>query len=156
VRYQKQKAKVARDHEKIAAQRFEFQNVLSKRMIKSHDHTFAEDLKVANMKRNHKLAKAISDVSWSQFLSLCEAKAAQHGKVFMKVPPQYTTQTCSVCGYVMSGDESLGLDVEDWICPSCGAHHFRDHNSAKNILARGEAMLAEKEKETAAASPAAA
>ena len=58
-----------------------------------------------------------------------------------KVPPHYTTQTCSVCGYVMGSDEKIVLGVREWDCPSCGMHHNRDHNSAKNILARGMESL---------------
>ena len=144
--YQKQKRKLAVLHEKTAAQRFEFQNILSRYLLEKHDTEYAEDLKVKNLLHNHHLAKAINDVSWSQFLLLCSRKAAEHGKKFVKVPPKNTTQTCSCCGYVCSGENHLDLYVEEWTCPGCGTHHVRDHNAAENILARGR-MLQRKEKE---------
>ena len=100
-----------------------------------------EDLKPSNLKKNHKLAKAISDASWSMFLNMLEYKAKWYGKIFLKVPPQYTTQTCSCCGHVMSGKEKLSLAVEDWICPKCGTIHIRDLNAAINILKKGMILL---------------
>ena len=147
--YQKQKRKLAVLHEKTAAQRLEFQNVLSRHLLEKHDTEYAEDLKTKNLLHNHHLAKAISDVSWSQFLLLCSRKAEEHGKKFVKVPPQYTTQTCSSCGHVCSDEDHLGLHVEEWTCPVCGTHHVRDHNAAENILARGRMLQGKEEKKAA-------
>lgn len=148
--YQKQKRKLAVLHEKTAAQRLEFQNVLSRHLLEKHDTEYAEDLKTKNLLHNHHLAKAISDVSWSQFLLLCSRKAEEHGKKFVKVSPQYTTQTCSSCGHVCSDEDHLGLHVEEWTCPVCGTHHVRDHNAAENILARGRMLQGKEEKKKAA------
>ena len=139
--YQRQRRKVALMHSHIAARRDDFLHVLSKREVESQDFLFYEDLRVKNMVRNHKLAYAISDVSWGIFHNYLSYKSAIYGKTCLKVPAAYTSQTCSECGYVLQGSEKLTLKNREWICPACGYHHMRDHNSAKVILARGMASL---------------
>ena len=57
--------------------------------------------------------------------------------------PKNTTQTCSNCGYICHGNTHITLGIEEWACPKCGTHHFRDHNAAKNILAAGLVLLKE-------------
>ena len=59
------------------------------------------------------------------------------------VKPKNTTQTCSNCGYVCRGNTRITLGKEEWDCPNCGAHHIRDYNAGKNILATGLAILKE-------------
>ena len=142
VEYQKLRRRIAKLHKKIANQRLNFQHELASTILKNHDIVYAEDLKIKNMIRNHNLAKAISDVSWGQFLSIMEKKAAMRGKIFVKVPPHYTTQTCSFCGYVLKQEERLTLQDKEWTCPKCGTHHVRDHNSAEVILQRGQELSA--------------
>src|SRR5699024_242004 len=73
--YQKQKRKVARLHEKVMNQREDFLNKLSTAIINNHDIICMEDLNIKGMLRNHKLAKAISDVSWSNFVTKLQYKA---------------------------------------------------------------------------------
>lgn len=139
--YQKQKAKVAKLHMQVRLTRLEFQQVLSKREVESQDLLCFEDLPVRNLIKNHKLARAIFDVSWSQFVSLCEAKAHAYGKQFVKVDPKHITQMCSACGHILKGEDKLTLKDRSWTCPACGAFHVRDENAAKNILAKGALSL---------------
>ena len=134
--YQKQRQKVAYLQRKIARQRADYLNYVSKQLIKSHDLIAAENLKVGNLLKNHCLAKAISDAGWRTFLTLLQQKGEMYGRDVILVAPQYTTQTCSVCGYVMTGDQKLPLSVREWDCPECGTHHMRDTNAAKNILVK--------------------
>ncbi|OJD72294.1 IS200/IS605 family element RNA-guided endonuclease TnpB, partial [Bacillus paramycoides] len=65
--WNKQRVKVARIHEHIANARADYLHKLSTEIIKNHDVIGMEDLQVSNMLKNRKLAKAISEVSWSQF-----------------------------------------------------------------------------------------
>ena len=137
--YNDQRLKVAKLHKKVANQRSDFHNALANTLVKNHDYIFAEDIKVKNLLKNHKLAKAISDSGWRGFLTKLEWTANKRGKTFMLVNPKNTTQSCSVCGCVSPVKIELG--VEEWTCPYCNTHHDRDINAAKNIKNRGMLIL---------------
>ena len=137
VNYQKQRQKTAYLQRKVERQRTDYLHVVSKRKIENQDFIAAEDLKVRNMLKNHKLAKSIADASWRKFLTMLQHKALLYGKTVILVPPRNTTQTCSKCGYILKGDEKLTLNDRDWVCPKCHTEHFRDTNAAINILNRG-------------------
>lgn len=139
---QKQCIKVAEIYKKIMNQRKDFLGKLSLWYIKNHDVIVAEELRSNNLLKNHKLALSIQDSGWRTFLTMLERKAAMYGKTFVIVNPKNTTQTCSLCGHVMSGKEKIGLGVEEWTCSKCGTHHIRDYNAAKNILNKGLQVLA--------------
>ncbi|NPC93186.1 IS200/IS605 family element transposase accessory protein TnpB [Bacillus sp. WMMC1349] len=133
--YQKQKRKVARLHERVMNQRDDFLNKLSTEIIKNHDIVCIEDLNPKGMLRNHKLAKSISDVSWSAFVSKLEYKAKWHGKTIVKISRWFpSSQICSDCGHQ---DGKKTLEIRNWTCPVCYEHHDRDINASKNILAEG-------------------
>ena len=131
----KQRIKVAKIHEKITNMRRDFLNKLSTEIIKNHDIICIEDLSSKNLMKNHRLAKAIGDVSWSEFVRMLEYKAKWYEKQVSKISRWYpSSQICSDCG-VTSGKKAL--HIREWICENCGSHHDRDVNASINILHEG-------------------
>ena len=86
------------------------------------------------MVQNHCLSKAISDVSWSSFVTKLKYKAEWYGKEVILCDRFYpSSKTCSHCDHIK---ESLGLEERSWICSKCNTKHDRDVNASKNILRR--------------------
>ena len=132
--YQKQKIKVARLHEKVVNQREDFLNKVSTIIVKNHDVICIEDLNTKDMLLNHKLAKSISDVSWSSFVNKLQYKADWYGKEVIKIDRWYpSSQICSSCG-INTGKKTL--DIRTWTC-ECGVKHNRDINASINIKNEG-------------------
>ncbi|OTO43828.1 IS200/IS605 family element RNA-guided endonuclease TnpB [Enterococcus faecium] len=133
--YQKQKRKVARLNEKVMNQRTDFLNKLMSEMIKNHDIICIEDLNTKGMLRSHKLAKSISDVSWSKFVTKLQYKADWYGRKIIKVDKWFpSSQICSECGHK---DGKKSIEIREWTCPVCHTHHDRDINASINILTEG-------------------
>ncbi|WP_335967995.1 RNA-guided endonuclease TnpB family protein, partial [Fusobacterium polymorphum] len=133
--YQKQKKKVAKIYNKIRNKRKDFINKLSTKIINNHDIICIEDLNIKGMLKNHKLAKSISDVSWSEFVRQLEYKANWYGRKIVKVPTFYpSSKTCSSCGNIK---ETLKLSERIYHCECCGLEIDRDYNASINILRKG-------------------
>ena len=137
--YQKQKKKVAKIHNKIKNKRQDFINKLSTGIINNHDIICIENLNLKGMLKNHKLAKSISDVSWSEFIRQLEYKADWYGRKVVRVPAFYpSSKTCSNCSNVK---ENLKLSDRIYHCECCGLEIDRDYNASLNILRKGLEML---------------
>lgn len=137
--YQKQKLKVARLHEKIANQRKNFLQKLSTNLIKNHDVICIEDLASRNLMKNHHLARAIGDASWSEFVRQLHYKADWYGKKIVTISRWFpSSQLCSSCG-VNSGKKALS--IREWTCEHCHTHHDRDINASINILKEGLSLV---------------
>ena len=133
--YQKQRLKVAKLHAKIANQRKNTLHKLTTNLVKNHDLLVIEDLAPSNLMKNRKLSRAIANVSWSTFKTFLTYKAEWYGKQVVTISRWYpSSQLCSNCN-TSSGKKPL--HVRDWTCETCGAHHDRDVNAAKNILHEG-------------------
>lgn len=136
----KAKAKVARAHRKVRAARTDFLHRVSTRLVRGNDVIVVEDLAVANMVRNRRLAKAISDCGWGTLRRMLEYKAERAGRRLVVIDRWYpSSKTCSSCGHLLA---KLNLSTRTWTCPSCRTLHDRDINAAKNILAAGLAVTA--------------
>ncbi|WP_033442497.1 RNA-guided endonuclease TnpB family protein, partial [Saccharothrix sp. NRRL B-16314] len=113
---------------------------LTTRLVRENQLVVIEDLAVRNMLRNRSLARAISDVAWSDLRSMLEYKCEWYGRDLVVVDRWLpSSKTCSACGFLL---DTLPLRVRRWTCPGCGASHDRDVNAARNILDAGQAVAA--------------
>ena len=136
----KQRIKVAKLHKHIQNQRNDYLHKLSKKIIDENQIICIEDLKVKDMMSDSKLARNISDVSWSRLVAMLIYKANWYGRTVIKVPNDYpSSQLCSICSYKNSITKDLA--IRKWVCPKCGSIHDRDINASKNILSKGITML---------------
>jgi len=125
----KARKKVARLHARIADTRRDFQHKVSTKVVLENQTICLETLNVKGMLKNHCLAKAISDVGWSELVRQIEYKAKWYGRIVVRIDRfEPSSATCSACGYLRN---SLTLDIREWACPECGVVHDRDVNAAK-------------------------
>ena len=128
----KARIKVARQYEKVSNMRKDFLHKLTYQL--THENQVStlciEDLSVSNMIKNHKLARSISDVSWSKFRSLLEYKCELYGKNLIVIGRFEPSSKMCTCGYI---NKYLTLADREWTCPQCGTYHDRDILAASNI-----------------------
>jgi putative transposase len=124
-------------HGKLTRARRDYHHKQALRLIRENQAVHVEDLQVVGMLRNRRLARAISDAGWGQFVRLLGEKAQRYGRTVATVSRWLpSSKTCSACGHVI---EEMPLKVRAWTCPECQTTHDRDHNAAINILAAGRA-----------------
>ena len=125
------KNKLTKIHEKIKNKRLNFLHKVSTKLIRENQTICLETLVVKNMVKNHNLAQAIQDASWSTFVSMLQYKADWYGKNILRIG-QFapSSKTCSNCGIV---NKELQLKVREWTCSSCSTTLDRDVNAACNI-----------------------
>ena len=124
--------RVAKLHERIHNSRTDFLHKISSKLISENQTVCLEDLNVKGMMKNHCLAQAISDCSWSKFNEFLEYKAEWTGVNIVRIGRfEPSSKMCSKCGWIK---KDLTLKDRKWQCEECKVSHDRDINAAKNIL----------------------
>ncbi|WP_332879364.1 RNA-guided endonuclease InsQ/TnpB family protein [Massilia sp. S19_KUP03_FR1] len=127
----KARQKLARLHARIADLRSDSLHKLTTELTRRFHSIVIEDLNVKGMLKNHRLARAISDMGFHEFRRQLMYKAARcGGEVFVADRWYPSSKLCSSCGDKL---ERLNLGVRQWICPVCHAMHDRDVNAAINL-----------------------
>ncbi|MBD1893038.1 RNA-guided endonuclease TnpB family protein [Coleofasciculus sp. FACHB-SPT9] len=130
---------VAKVYERITNSQQDFLHKLSHKLVSDSQAVIVEDLHVKGMVRNHKLAKAISDVGWGTFTNFLAYKLERKGGKLIEIDRWFpSSKLCSNC-FNQIGE--MSLEVREWTCPHCNTHHDRDGNAAINIRAEGIRML---------------
>ncbi|TCI58168.1 transposase, partial [Exiguobacterium sp. SH3S2] len=123
---------LAKKHERVKNRRHDFLHKLSRRIVDENQVVVVETLKPREMMQDRRLAKSIGDAGWGEFVRQLEYKARFYGRTLIKADPWFaSTQVCSSCG---ENGGKKGLDVREWTCDACGAHHDRDVNASLNLL----------------------
>jgi putative transposase len=124
---------LARLYERINNKRRDFLHNTSAYYCSRYDLIFLERLRVANLTKNHRLARRILDSSWSTFRMMCQYKANR----VVGVEPAYSSINCSRCSHPVP----KSLAVRTHSCPKCYAVLDRDYNAALNHLQNGLNLL---------------
>ncbi len=141
--WQKQKAKITKYHEKIAADRRDFLHKKSTAICENQAVICIEDLKIKNMSKTAKLKnvkqksglnKSILDQGWGMFFDMLTYKQDWNGGRVIKVPPQHTSQKCPSCHHVAKENR---LTQAEFVCVECGYKNNADVVGAINVLTRG-------------------
>jgi putative transposase len=135
--YHKARKRLGKVHLKIQRQRKDWATKLARCVVASNDVVVYEDLKIANMIKNHHLAKSIYDASWYQFTQWLDYYGKIWDKVVVAVSPNYTSQDCSSCGHRVK----KSLSTRTHSCSNCNMEICRDTNAAINILKKGMKIL---------------
>jgi len=131
----KTRRKVAIAHAQVARARRDYHHKQALALVRETQVIHVEDLNIVGMVKNRRLARAISDAGWGQFVRIIGEKADRYGRTLHTVSRWLaSSKTCSACGNRL---DALPLQVRQWSCPTCSVTHDRDHNAAKVILAAG-------------------
>ncbi len=138
-RWRKAKARVTTLHTRVGNQRRDGLHKLTTRLVAEHDTIVIEDLHVAGMVRNHRLARAISQLGIAELRRQVEYKAADAGVRVVVADRWYpSSKTCSACGAVKA---KLTLAERQFMCDSCGRQRDRDWNAALNLAALADQVV---------------
>jgi putative transposase len=129
------KAKIARLHNRVRHIRDDLLHKLTTWIAERYGFVAVEDLNVAGMLQNHKLALSLSDAAFGRLLTLLQSKVVTHHGAFVKIDRFFaSSKTCVVCSHKHS---VLTLADRVFVCPNCGFTLDRDWHAAINILHEG-------------------
>ena len=135
----KQRIRVAKQHEKVANQRKDFLHKLSRQITNAVDAVCIEDLNMKGMSQSLNFGKSVSDNGFGLFVSMLDYKLREQGKQLVKIDKWFpSSKMCSKCGEVK---KTLLLSERTYHCESCGVTLHRDYNASLNIKNEGIRML---------------
>lgn len=147
--FAKARTKLGKAHAEVVDARNDWIHKITTRIVKDYDVICIEDLNVRGMTHSARgqgrkakagLNRGILKQSFAEIRRCLEYKAQDSGGDVVAIDRFFpSSKTCSACGYI---NESLTLNQRFWTCTSCGEHHDRDINAAKNIQAVGHTVLA--------------
>ena len=127
----KAKAMLSAVHARIGNLREDAHHQATIRIVRKASAIGIETLKVTNMLKNRKLAKALSDSALSGFLTKLKYKAERRGIPITEAPQFFaSSKTCSHCGHKKA---ELTLSDRIYHCSECGFECDRDLNAAINL-----------------------
>ena len=116
-----------------------FLHEVSSKLVKTHARLCLEDLAVANLMANRRLARAIGDAAWSELTRHLGYKTAWFGAELIVCDRWFaSTKTCSRCGTVK---QHMGLAERIFCCDGCGLALDRDRNAAVNLATWAEHFM---------------
>jgi putative transposase len=119
-------------HARVANVRADALHKATSALAQRYGTIVAEDLNVAGMARNRRLAQAIYDAGFGQALRMLDYKTARNGGRLIKAGRWFpSSRTCSGCGVVKA---KLTLSERTYVCGACGLVLDRDVNAAVNLL----------------------
>jgi len=135
--------RLARTHYRISCLREDCLHKLTTHLVQNYGVIAIEDLNVAGMVKNRRLARSLMDSSFGEFRRQVEYKAQMYGRTVV-VAPQFfaSSKICSCCG---TKQEVLLLSVRSWQCEICQTDHDRDINAARNLEAYAIQYLKERD-----------
>ena len=142
--YVKTRAKLQRDYRKVANIQHNLIQKFTTKLVSDYDQIVIEDLDVKQMQMSHVASKGLQRSHFSYFRQVLTYKCNWYGKQLILADKYYpSTQRCSVCGNIKTGDEKISLDGNqkhhtkhnEYICYKCGAVMDRDENAVNNLLA---------------------
>lgn len=129
--FKKTQVKLSKLHARIADIRNDETHKLTDKLSDNYSIIGIEDLNISGMSKNHRLARAVLDMSFFEFRRQLEYKSKMKGGHVIVADRFYpSSKTCSCCGYK---NDALTLSVREWTCPDCGVNHDRDINAATNL-----------------------
>lgn len=132
-RWRKARARADRLHTRVANLRRDDTHQLTSRLVAEHDVIVIEDLHVAGMLRNRRLARHIAGAAWAEIRRQLTYKTERAGARLVVADRWFaSSKTCSGCG---TAKAKLPLSERTFVCLACGIVLDRDENAARNLAA---------------------
>jgi IS605 OrfB family transposase len=132
--------RLARAHARVANVRRDALHKLTSELAASHNTIVVEQLNVAGMIRNRRLARAVSDTGFAELRRQLTYKTTWCSSVLLTADRWYpSSKTCSACGLVKA---KLPLSMRVFHCEVCEMGIDRDLNAARNLAALVNELVA--------------